>query len=223
MLVPFHYHGISEIIVNGESISDVSSFSYLTCDERVRHIIHYADLYGSDDERVKGVVFCRNVEEAKALAKAFVEHGKRAVALCGEDSESVRMDAVHRLEAPLQDPHRLEYILHVIFSMKASTYHKSIRLSCSGPLNQPFSLYSNSAVDSVNTGTNAIWRSSISSAITKIISFCLSLYTGTARIAKSSSVTSCIRIIFRGLHRSTLMIFLVIAYLKPLMKISFSR
>lgn len=110
MLVPFHYHGISEIIVNGESISDVSSFSYLTCDERVRHIIHYADLYGSDDERVKGVVFCRNVEEAKALAKAFVEHGKRAVALCGEDSESVRMDAVHRLEAPLQDPHRLEYI-----------------------------------------------------------------------------------------------------------------
>ena len=99
MLVPFHYHGISEIKVNGTVLDDKSSFNQLTCEMRVQHILHYADLYGSDTDRVKGLVFCNAVDVAKSLADAFCRHGRRAVALDGSASEQQRADAVRRLEA----------------------------------------------------------------------------------------------------------------------------
>ena len=99
MLVPFHYHGVCEITVNGEVLDDNSDFTALTCEERVRHILYYADLYGSDTDRVKGLVFCRSVEEARTLAAAFVKHGRRAVALTGASTERERQDAIGHLEA----------------------------------------------------------------------------------------------------------------------------
>ncbi|WP_370850479.1 DUF3427 domain-containing protein [Megasphaera sp.] len=111
MLVPFHYHGISEISVNGKLLDDMSDFNLLTCEERVRHILHYADLYGSDAERVKGLVFCRNIAEAQALAEAFRQHGKRAVALTGASSEKERSEAITHLEAKSDDDDAyLDYI-----------------------------------------------------------------------------------------------------------------
>ena len=111
MLVPFHYHGISEITVNGNVLDDKSDFALLTCEERVKHILYYADLYGSDADRIKGLVFCRNVDEAQALAEAFRQHGKRAVALTGASRESERSEAIRHLEAKTaEDPQYLDYI-----------------------------------------------------------------------------------------------------------------
>lgn len=111
MLVPFHYHGVSEITVNGEILDDNSDFTALTCEERVRHILYYADLYGSDTDRVKGLVFCRSVEEARTLAAAFVKHGRRAVALTGASTERERQDAIGHLEAKAaEDGDYLDYI-----------------------------------------------------------------------------------------------------------------
>lgn len=111
MLVPFHYHGISEISVNGTILDDKSQFNALTSDERVRHILHYADVYGSDMERVKGLVFCRSVEEAEALAEAFRHHGRRAVALSGHSSEQERQQAIERLECDAaKNSEYIEYI-----------------------------------------------------------------------------------------------------------------
>lgn len=112
MLVPFHYHGISEIQVNGQTLDDKSDFNALTCEARVQHILHYADLYGSDTDRVKGLVFCNRVDVAKTLADAFRHHGKRAIALTGESSERERADAIAHLGAnPADDPDYLDYIL----------------------------------------------------------------------------------------------------------------
>lgn len=111
MLVPFHYHGISEITVNGQLLDDKSAFNALTCDERVHHILRYADLYGSDTDRVKGLVFCSRIDVAKALAAAFCRHGKRALALSGDSSPAERETAIAHLEAnPADDDQYLEYI-----------------------------------------------------------------------------------------------------------------
>lgn len=114
MLVPFHYHGISEIMVNGKLLDEHSDFNLLTSDARVEHILAYADLYGSDTERVKGLVFCSNVEEAKTLAEKFCERGRKALALTGNNSEREREAAVERLEADAdKQPDYLEYIITV--------------------------------------------------------------------------------------------------------------
>lgn len=111
MLVPFHYHGISEICVDGKMLDDKSDFNLLTSEERVRHILYYADLYGSDMERIKGLVFCSSVEEAHSLASAFRLHGKRAIALSGSSSEKERQEAVKRLECnAAKNPEYLDYI-----------------------------------------------------------------------------------------------------------------
>lgn len=111
MLVPFHYHGVCEITVNGEVLDDNSDFSALTCEERVRYILYYADLYGSDTDRVKGLVFCRSVDEARTLAAAFRAHGRRALALTGASSEGERQAAIDHLEADAdQDRDYLDYI-----------------------------------------------------------------------------------------------------------------
>lgn len=111
MLVPFHYHGVSEITVNGQILDDHSDFNALTCEERVRHILYYADLYGSDTDRVKGLVFCRSVDEARSLAAAFCRHGRKATALTGASSEGERQAAIARLEAnAAEDDDYLDYI-----------------------------------------------------------------------------------------------------------------
>ena len=114
MLVPFHYHGISELLVDGKVIDELSDFRLLVSEERVKHILKYADFYGCDEGRVKGLVFCSKIDEAKALAEKFCEYGKKAIALTGASSEEERSKAIERLESdelPVND--QLDYIFTV--------------------------------------------------------------------------------------------------------------
>ena len=111
MLCPFHYFGITDITIGGREIDDVSAFTELTADERVEHIIGKAQFYGWCGERVKGLVFCRNIEEARLLSQKFNDKGFFTAALCGEDRQETRETAISRLE---QDKRRggLDYIFY---------------------------------------------------------------------------------------------------------------
>lgn len=114
MLVPFHYHGISELVVDGKVLDELSDFRLLVSEERVKHILHYADFYGCDAGRVKGLVFCSKIEEAQALANSFCEHGKKAIALTGASSEVERSNAIERLESDdIVEEEQLDYIFTV--------------------------------------------------------------------------------------------------------------
>lgn len=114
MLVPFHYHGISEIIVDGKILNDKTDFRYLVCDERVEHILKYADFYGCDQGRVKGLVFCSRLEEANELAKAFNLRGKRAAVISGSTSEEQRSKLIQRLESDnIACDEQLDYLFAV--------------------------------------------------------------------------------------------------------------
>ena len=112
MLVPFHYHGVSEIIVDGQLLDDNSAFNLLTSEERVKNILSYADFYGCDQGRIKGLVFCRNREEAKKLAEAFNQHGKRAAYIGGDTNEEERKQLISRLEGEEQEQ-ALDYLFSV--------------------------------------------------------------------------------------------------------------
>ena len=114
MLVPFHYHGISELMVDGKVIDELSDFRLLVSEERVKHILKYADFYGCDEGRVKGLVFCSKIDEAKALAEKFCGYGKKAIALTGASSEEERSKAIERLESDeLPVNEQLDYIFTV--------------------------------------------------------------------------------------------------------------
>lgn len=131
LLCPFHYFGITDLEMIDDAISGsdrmvtreekVENFRRLTSDARADYVVEQAKYYGYSGDRVKGLIFCNRIDEAKELSKKFNERGLRTIALSGADSEEVRSNAVERLvmdEADATDELQpLDYILSIdIFS-----------------------------------------------------------------------------------------------------------
>lgn len=98
LLCPFHYFGVSELTIDGKIIDDTTSFSNLISDVRVDNIIEKIKFYGYSGERVKGLIFCSRIEEAKELSNLFNKRGYNTIVLSGNDSQEVREDAIKKLE-----------------------------------------------------------------------------------------------------------------------------
>ena len=112
LLCPFHYFGISELMVDGVEIDETSDFRYLVSNKRVEHIIDKLRVYGHCGTRVKGLIFCSKVEEAKELSDMFNERGFSTLALSGSNSEQQRSEAIERLEQE-EIENSLDYIFTV--------------------------------------------------------------------------------------------------------------
>ncbi len=123
LLCPFHYFGITDLKIIGDDETGLD-FSMLTGDERVNHILRQADYYGYSGDRVKGLIFCRNIKETEELSAKFNQMinpatGKkfRTIALNGSASESERQLAFERLAmnegATLDSYEPLDYIFSV--------------------------------------------------------------------------------------------------------------
>lgn len=112
LLCPFHYFGIADITVNGREIGDDSAFNDLADEARAEHIISRSQFFGWSGSRVRGLVFCRSVEEACALSDLFSSRGFYTAALSGRNSQAEREQALRRLE---QDERKggLDYIFTV--------------------------------------------------------------------------------------------------------------
>lgn len=122
LLCPFHYFGISDLsVINDETgMADTlyhEEFSLLTSDERVDHIIKNAEYYGYSGDRVKGLIFCRTINECEELSVKMNQKGLRTLTLSGRSSEAERSEAFERLETDLERSSsgkgRLDYILSV--------------------------------------------------------------------------------------------------------------
>ncbi len=112
MLCPFHYYGISDLVVDGKTIEDKEEFRSLTSDERVRHIIEKAEIYGHSGDRVHGLIFCSRKDEGREISRKMNNLGFRTEFICGEDPVNRREIAVDRLEQ-IEDDGALDYIITV--------------------------------------------------------------------------------------------------------------
>ena len=94
LLCPFHYFGITDLVMiddQGEAREQqLEHFNRLTSDVRADYVMEQAAYYGYSGNRVKGLIFCSRVEEAKALSRKFNARGWRTIALSGADPENVR-------------------------------------------------------------------------------------------------------------------------------------
>ena len=120
LLCPFHYFGITDldfIADEGKTSEEkVENFRYLTSDERVANVMKQAKYFGYSGERVKGLIFCSRIDEAKELSVKFNKNGWRTLVLSGNDSEEARAAAIERL-AGEESGNALDYIISVdIFS-----------------------------------------------------------------------------------------------------------
>lgn len=123
LLCPFHYFGITDLAMvsdEGKSKEErIEHFRYLTSDERVKYVMKQAEYYGYSGDRVKGLIFCSRIEEARELSAKFNERGWKTIALSGDDSENMRSEAIDRLTMDVQSENEdyLDYIITVdIFS-----------------------------------------------------------------------------------------------------------
>ena len=123
LLCPFHYFGITDLaMISDEGNSreeQLENFRYLTSDDRVKYVMEQAAYFGYSGDRVKGLIFCSRIDEARELSKKFNEQGLKTIALSGADSEETRADAIERLTMDVQseEDDYLDYIITVdIFS-----------------------------------------------------------------------------------------------------------
>ena len=120
LLCPFHYFGITdlEVIADAGKSSEkkIENFRYLTSDERVHNVMKQAEFFGYSGDRVKGLIFCSRIDEARELSTKFNEKGWRTLVLSGSDSEETRSVAIERLAGDEAED-ALDYIISVdIFS-----------------------------------------------------------------------------------------------------------
>ncbi len=120
LLCTFHYYGITDLSVISDSgktrKEQDKNFRFLTSDERVEHVITNAEFFGYSGDRVKGLIFCSLIEEARTLSLKLNERGLRTEVLTGYDSEMIRANAIERLAGEEGD-NALDYILSVdVFS-----------------------------------------------------------------------------------------------------------
>ncbi len=117
LLCPFHYFGITDLAVSdAQDVKEdktVENFRYLTSDERVKHVMEKSEYFGYSGERVKGLIFCSRIDEARELSEKFNKNGWRTVVLTGSDSEDIRTQTIERLvmpESPEQNRENTDYI-----------------------------------------------------------------------------------------------------------------
>ena len=125
LLCPFHYFGITDLSIIGDSGDSDRDFSMLTSDERVKHIITQADYYGYSGEKVKGLIFCSSIKETEELSAKFNQmrnpstgHYFRTIALNGSASESERQNSFERLAMNENDATSENQPLDYIFSVE---------------------------------------------------------------------------------------------------------
>lgn len=115
LLCPFHYFGITDLMIDGETFNDETGFkefNKLTSDARVNYVLEKAEYFGYSGDRVKGLVFCSSKKEAFVLSEKFNQRGYETIALSGDDSQEKREDAVERLVS--EDlTNKLDYIFTV--------------------------------------------------------------------------------------------------------------
>lgn len=112
LLCPFQYFGITDLKIDDEVIEDMTQFNKLISDERVDFIIEQANYYGYSGERLRGLVFCSTIDEAKELSNKFNERGFKTAFLSGADDQKKREKTIELLTSNSECDY-LDYIFTV--------------------------------------------------------------------------------------------------------------
>ncbi len=110
LLCPFHYFGINDFTINGESKKE-TDFNKLVNEQRVKLVMDKANFYGFSGDKVKGLIFVSRVDEAKKLSSLFNQRGWITDVLSGDDKEEERERKIESLES--DDIGSLDYIISV--------------------------------------------------------------------------------------------------------------
>lgn len=112
MLSPFHYYGVTDLLIDDTAIDKKSDFNLLISTERINRIVEQANFYGSDNGITRGLIFCSRKNEAIELSALFNLQGFKTIALTGDSSEDERARSIELLESDNLSV-KLDYIFTV--------------------------------------------------------------------------------------------------------------
>ena len=113
LLSPFHYYGVADITVDGKAVNDDTTINDLVADERLKLIDEQLKFYSMGRSNIKGLIFCRRIDEASELSKKLNELGYKTIALSGSNTDEERRRAIERLETDDSSAESVNYILTV--------------------------------------------------------------------------------------------------------------
>jgi superfamily II DNA or RNA helicase/HKD family nuclease len=103
MLVPFHYYGIKDLMINGQLIDDYTDLKTLVSEDRVNHLIRQINLHEVRDIKRKGLIFVSRVQEAIELNRLFNEYGRiynmRSEVVSGSDDTQRKEELIKQLQS----------------------------------------------------------------------------------------------------------------------------
>lgn len=100
LVVPFHYYGIRDNLVN-YSLKEKSMISRdIAKTENIDFIIKNINKHLPND-KLKCIAFCNSINHARTMAEAFTEHGIPAIALTGDNDVGERIKAFDNLQNDL--------------------------------------------------------------------------------------------------------------------------
>ncbi|WP_432222137.1 DUF3427 domain-containing protein [Flavobacterium sp. TMP13] len=112
MLSPFHYYGVTDLLIDNDAVHNKTDFNLLVSNERVDRIIEQSNFYGSDNGITRGLIFCSRKKEAIELSVLLNLKGYKTIALTGDSSEEERVRSIEKLESDnLKE--KLDYIFTV--------------------------------------------------------------------------------------------------------------
>lgn len=109
LICPFHYFGISDLSFDDVSEEDKTNFLKAEMDQRIDHILENADYFGYCGDRLKGLVFCRDLKEAENYSREFNKRGYKTEWVSGAMDKNLVETCIERLEAD-EGSNLLDYI-----------------------------------------------------------------------------------------------------------------
>lgn len=109
LICPFHYFGISDLSFDDVSEEDKSKFLKTKMEQRIDHILENAEYFGYCGDRLKGLVFCRNLKDAEDYSSEFNKRGYKTEWVSGMMDKGLVEACIERLEAD-EGTNLLDYI-----------------------------------------------------------------------------------------------------------------
>ena len=110
LVVPFHYYGIRDQLVDYNSKDKMVIANQIANQENIEFIKEQIEKHRKPNEKLKCIAFCTNIQSSKLMAEELFEEGYQTVSLTGINDTGIRMKAFKDLQ---DDNNPLEIICTV--------------------------------------------------------------------------------------------------------------
>lgn len=98
LVVPFHYYGIRDKLIDYKSIDKNDVAKEVGSPENINFICKQIDNYKLDNQKLKCIAFCSSIQHAIHMSEKFNESGYPSVALTGRNDTGQRIKAFNDLQ-----------------------------------------------------------------------------------------------------------------------------